>query len=109
MINVLLLAAAMASGSAQIPAAFQGEWNTKLSDCGKKTSDYRLVITATTVDEMGKVKQVTVKSPQMILVKAKYEDEGGLSEDKMVLLRGGQDLAITNGGGTMTRHRCPKR
>lgn len=91
-----------------IPAAFVGEWNEKLEDCGTGMNDSRLRIEPRRIsfyESDAEVVRIELHGARAVTVEASLAGEGETWTDKfrLVLSRSGDDLTIA---GT-TRRRCP--
>ena len=98
---------ALPADDSVIPAAFVGEWNRILRDCGTGMNDSGLRIEPakmTFYESAGTVKSVKVQDPRTITVAASFSGEGETWDEDvhMVLSESGNDLTI----GELTRHRC---
>lgn len=92
---------------ASIPAAFLGEWNERLADCGTGNNDTRLRIEPKRIryyESDAEVRRVVIHNSRAVTVEASFAGEGETWNDtvQMVLSRSGADLTT----GDLTRHRC---
>lgn len=91
-----------------IPAAFVGEWNQKVEECGTGMNDSRLRIEPRKIsfyESEAEVVRIDGRDARTVTVEASLAGEGETWTDKfrLVLSRSGEDLTI-NG---VTRQRCP--
>ncbi len=94
-----------------IPAAFQGVYDSDREGCGRP-SEYRLTVAARELrfhESIGAVRSVAVDGPDLIRVTADYQGEGEswTNVRTLRLADGGATLTITGEGISLTRVRCP--
>ena len=100
---------------AVIPAAFRGEWNDPITDCGAGRSDMRLRIGPNTVrfyESGGEVRRIVRHNAKAITVLASYSGEGEVWDrvDRFVLSGSGNELSAKTGQDEgVVRYRCPTR
>lgn len=106
-------AAARDSVLQEIPAAFRGEWNARLADCGSGRNDSRLRIMAQRLrfyESEGPVTRVEVPQPSEIVVTVRLAGEGQehLSTRRLRLSADGSQLQdVSEGAPGLVRLRCP--
>jgi len=91
-----------------IPAAFVGEWNATVEDCGTGNNDSRLRVEPKRLrfyESDGEVRSVDKASARAIRITASFAGEGQAwtNNVEFVLSRSGDDLS----SGDVVRHRCP--
>ena len=96
------------SAAAVIPAAFLGEWNVSLEDCGTGLDLSRMRVEPQRVlfhESEAEAKQVTVEGPRSITIEGPFQGEGESWNGRlrMDLSASGEALTI----GDLTRRRCP--
>ena len=121
MIREILLALAIAGAAGtvaraeterQVPAQFQGEWNTQLLDCGGFRNDSRLEIGADRVafhESSGPILAVVPRGEQEIALIAELSGEGEtwLSFKHFRLSGDRAQLVDITDGSEFARQRCP--
>jgi len=106
-------AAAPAGVLQEVPAAFRGEWNARLADCGSGRNDSRLRIMAQRLrfyESEGPVTRVEVPQPSDIVVTVRLAGEGQehLSTRRLRLSADGSQLQdVSEGAPGLVRLRCP--
>jgi len=91
-----------------IPAAFLGEWNASLEDCGTGLDLSRMRVEPQRVlfhESEAEAKRVTIHDPRSITIEGPFQGEGESWNGRlrMDLSASGQALTI----GDLTRLRCP--
>ena len=96
------------SAAAAIPAAFLGEWNVSLEDCGTGLDLSRMRVEPQRVlfhESEAEARRVTVDGPRSITIEGPFQGEGESWEGRlrMDISASGEALTI----GDLTRQRCP--
>lgn len=97
----------------EVPAAFRGEWNARLADCGTARNDSRLRINPRRMrfhESEGPVTRLEQPQPSDLLVTVRLSGEGQqrLSTRRLRLSADGERLQdVTDGKGGLVRMRCP--
>jgi hypothetical protein len=94
-----------------VPAAFQGEWNADLADCGSGMNDSRLEIGPDTIrfyESSGRIKSVSVWDSGDVTVLADVTGEGETRETTHTFRLSDDGLTLTDLNGGLVRQRCPK-
>lgn len=96
-----------------IPAAFQGEWNERLEDCGTGKNDSRLRINASEVrfyESGGRVRGAFLSGPYELIIVLDMSGEGQtwMASHHFILASDGSYLSSKSDDGSLfTRYRCP--
>lgn len=97
-----------ATAAGPIPAAFLGEWNVGLQDCGTGLSDSRVRVEPARVlfhESEAVAKRVTVHDPRSITIEGPFQGEGESWDGRLRLDLSASGQALTI--GDLTRRRCP--
>lgn len=96
-----------------VPAAFRGEWNERLEDCGTGNNESRLRIGAREVrfyESGGQVRGAFLNGPYEIIIVLDMSGEGQtwLASHQFTLASDGSHLSSRSEDGSLfTRYRCP--
>ena len=97
-----------------VPAAFRGEWNERLEDCGTGNNDSRLEIGARDVqfyESGGQVRGAFLNGTYEIIIVLNMSGEGQtwLASHQFTLASDGSHLSSRSADGSLfTRYRCPR-
>lgn len=96
-----------------IPAAFQGEWNERVEDCGTGNNDSRLRISSREVrfyESGGRVRGAFLHGPYELIIVLDMSGEGQtwMASHHFILASDGSYLSAKSDDGSLfTRYRCP--